>query len=207
LREKFTNLLPWTICLLIIFFLFEGTALSAKSKGKTKVEYIDEKGRVVDEYGNVVSKGGSKKPKSKGRITNFKGKVLRVINGDIIDVIRDGKQVRIRLAGIDCPEVGMPFGDKAKKYVTRQLLPRKGKTTIVTVNIFEKTPMWLIGEIILADGRSLNRELLKEGLAWWVPKHSNDESLGLLEIDASWEQKGLWGDPEGKKLPLKQRKK
>jgi hypothetical protein len=45
------------------------------------------------------------------------GKVVRVLDGDTIEVLVDKEPIRIRLADIDCPEKGQPFGNAAKKYV------------------------------------------------------------------------------------------
>ena len=49
---------------------------------------------------------------------NFTGKCVGVIDGDTIDVLRDGKAQRIRLDGIDCPEKGDDFSNKAKQFTS-----------------------------------------------------------------------------------------
>jgi micrococcal nuclease len=46
----------------------------------------------------------------------FEGKVVGVSDGDTIKVLKDGIQVMIRLAAIDCPEKGQPYGQKAKQF-------------------------------------------------------------------------------------------
>jgi endonuclease YncB( thermonuclease family) len=43
------------------------------------------------------------------------GRVVRVIDGDTLEVLVNQEQVRIRLEGIDCPERNQPFGTKAKQ--------------------------------------------------------------------------------------------
>lgn len=52
-----------------------------------------------------------------------------------------------------------------------------------------------IADVILADGTNLNRELVKEGFAWWFFKYSKDETLRALEMEARDEKRGLWGNP------------
>jgi micrococcal nuclease len=52
-----------------------------------------------------------------------------------------------------------------------------------------------IADVFLADGTNLNRELVKEGLAWWFFKYSNDEMLRALEMEARDGKRGLWGNP------------
>jgi len=42
----------------------------------------------------------------------FEGKVVGISDGDTIKVLKNGKQVKIRLAAIDCPEKKQPYGRK-----------------------------------------------------------------------------------------------
>lgn len=46
---------------------------------------------------------------------DFSGPVVGVIDGDTIEVLRSQSRDRIRLHGIDCPEKGQAFGQKAKQ--------------------------------------------------------------------------------------------
>ncbi|HGJ5916276.1 MAG TPA: thermonuclease family protein, partial [Arsenophonus nasoniae] len=41
---------------------------------------------------------------------NFSGRVVNVIDGDTVFVLTEGKRVKVRLIGIDAPELGQPFG-------------------------------------------------------------------------------------------------
>ena len=52
---------------------------------------------------------------SLGIAQDFKGKVVGVIDGDSIRVMHEGKAEQIRLSGIDCPEDGQAFGQRAKQ--------------------------------------------------------------------------------------------
>ena len=47
-----------------------------------------------------------------------RAKCVGVIDGDTVDILtQDKKQVRLRLASIDAPERGQPFGTTAKKFL------------------------------------------------------------------------------------------
>jgi len=46
------------------------------------------------------------------------GKVVGVADGDTITVLENRTQHRIRLYGIDAPEGGQDFGNRAKKFVS-----------------------------------------------------------------------------------------
>jgi endonuclease YncB( thermonuclease family) len=54
----------------------------------------------------------------------------------------------------------------------------------------------LAADVILPDGRNLNHELLKAGLAWWFRKYSKDASLGDLEDEARLAMREQWADPQ-----------
>ena len=52
-----------------------------------------------------------------------------------------------------------------------------------------------VAEIILPDGRNLNRELVRAGLAWWYQRYARHEPvLAELEVEARAAQRGLWAD-------------
>ena len=48
-------------------------------------------------------------------LADFSGPVVSVLDGDTIEVLHKKRPERIRLSGIDCPEKGQPFGEKAKQ--------------------------------------------------------------------------------------------
>ena len=52
-----------------------------------------------------------------------------------------------------------------------------------------------LAEVFLPDGRSLNRELVAAGFAWWFRRHSTDRGLEALEREARAARRGLWADP------------
>lgn len=122
--------------------------------------------------------------------SSFSGKVVGISDGDTISVMRDGKAVKVRLAGIDCPERKQPFGTKAKQFTSDMAFAKIVTVEVKDVDRFQR----IVGEVILPDGRSLNRELVKVGLAWWYRKYSKDETLGRLEEAARSGKEGLWGD-------------
>jgi micrococcal nuclease len=47
---------------------------------------------------------------------DFTGKVVAITDGDTIQVMHNSVAERIRLWGIDCPEVKQPFGTRAKQF-------------------------------------------------------------------------------------------
>lgn len=122
---------------------------------------------------------------------DFAGKVVRIIDGDTLEVLHDRSPVRVRLEGIDCPEKAQPFGTKARQFAAELAF-----NELVTVKDHGKDRYGrTLGEVVLPDGRSLNQELVRAGFAWWYRRYSKDKTLEALEAAARAEKRGLWADP------------
>lgn len=116
------------------------------------------------------------------------GKVTGVKDGDTIEVLIDGKSETVRLLGIDCPERKQAFGTKAKKFTSDFCF---GK--IVTLEGDERDRYKRLLATVFVDGKNVNEELVKAGLAWRY-KYSDDQELARLESEARKQRVGLWAD-------------
>jgi len=118
----------------------------------------------------------------------FTGKVVGVTDGDTISVMHDGKAEKVRLNGIDCPEIGQDFGQRAKELTSGLCFGE-----VVTVKALNKDQYGrFVADVTLPDGRSLNQELVRTGLAWWYSEYSKDKTLKTLEAKAQEAKLGLW---------------
>lgn len=123
---------------------------------------------------------------------DFFAQVVSVLDGDTIEVLHNSRAERIRLQGIDCPEKGQAYGKKAKQAASSLVF---GKEVTVQTHGFDKYGR-TIGDVLLFDGRMLNRELVKDGWCWWYRKYApSDTVLERLEKEAREAKKGLWNDP------------
>ncbi len=138
------------------------------------------------------------------------GKVVGIQDGDTITILRNGRQARVRLDGVDCPELGQAFGSKARERVSELAFGR--------VVVVRETPVSdgrdrfgrFVGQVILPDGRNLNQLLVREGLAWWYRRYApRDAVLARLEERAREAGLGLWAgeEPEPPWLWRSQRRK
>jgi endonuclease YncB( thermonuclease family) len=96
---------------------------------------------------------------------DFEGEVIRVLDGDTIEVLHEKKPERIRLYGIDCPEKGQAFGEKAKQTTSSLLF---GKHVRIE-NHGRDTHRRTLGTVFDGD-LNVNQELIKEGWCWWFKK-------------------------------------
>jgi endonuclease YncB( thermonuclease family) len=122
---------------------------------------------------------------------DFNGEVIRVLDGDTIEVLHDKKPERIRLYGIDCPEKGQAFGQKAKQATSSLLF---GKQVRIESHGRDKHRRTL-GTVFDGD-LNVNQELVKEGWCWWFRKFvPKDQKLKQFEQAAKKGKKGVWVDP------------
>ena len=91
------------------------------------------------------------------------GEVISVKDGDTL-ILKDNhdKLYKVRLADIDAPEIAQPFGRPAKKLLEDLSLDKVVRVNYTQVDKYGR----LIGEVYLADGKMLNEEAIKAGLAW-----------------------------------------
>ncbi len=128
---------------------------------------------------------------SQALAADFSGRVVGVSDGDTITVLHNDKGERIRLHGIDCPEKRQAFGNRAKQFTSNLVFAKTVTVQAVDRDRYGRTG----GVVLLPDGRSLNHELVRAGLAWMYRRYTNDQSLSDLEEEARVARRGLWADP------------
>ncbi|MDF1553771.1 MAG: thermonuclease family protein [Deferrisomatales bacterium] len=121
------------------------------------------------------------------------GKVLNVIEGDLLKVEMDGRWMRVELAGVDSPVRGQPYRDEARAFTVRLV---QDKT--ITVRVVDTGAAGhVVGEVLFGAGKTLNRELVAAGLAWhrgsWFAPYPE---LRAAEQQARRARRGLWRDPD-----------
>lgn len=120
------------------------------------------------------------------------GRVTGIVDGDTIRVRVNGIQVTVRLYGVDAPEKRQPFGARAKAFTGSLAF---GKDVRLIVRSRDRNQRW-IAEVLIADGESLNEQLVRSGYAWWFRRYAmNAAALRSFEEEARNARRGLWKDP------------
>ena len=125
--------------------------------------------------------------------------VVRVVDGDTIDVLIGGEQLRLRYIGVDTPETVDPrrpvgcFGKEASAH-NRELV--EGKTVELEKDVSETDRFGRLLRYVWLDGRMVNAQLVEEGYATastYPPDVRHAELLAALQTEARTEGRGLWG--------------
>jgi micrococcal nuclease len=131
-------------------------------------------------------------PISSSAAETFSGRVVGVIDGDTIRVTHDLKSVKVRLYGVDCPEIKQTGGKAARALVRRLALGR----VLLIESKGEDRYKRVIGRVYMLSGETLSQELVKAGRCWWYRKYApDDQYLKELEAEARAEKRGLWKKP------------
>ncbi|WP_239043219.1 thermonuclease family protein [Citrobacter freundii] len=101
-------------------------------------------------------------------------------------------EIRIRLAGIDEPENGQPFGPRARQFLASRVAGRMVDILGDTRDRYGRVlgTLW-------ADGRDINAELVCGGMAWAFRVRSEAQNPAYLQCEnaAREQKKGLWRKP------------
>lgn len=125
--------------------------------------------------------------------------VVRVVDGDTIDVVIEGQRYRVRYIGIDTPESVDPrrpvecFGREASQR-NKELV--EGKTVYLEKDVSETDRYGRLLRYVWADGEMVNARLVEEGYATvstYPPDVKHAELLARLQAEAQEAGRGLWG--------------
>lgn len=121
------------------------------------------------------------------------GKVIEVNSGDVITISNLNRPVRVRLLGVDAPEMDQVFGDVAKKHL-RDLVFDKS----VLVEYAGIAGDHSLNGRVLLEGADIGAQMIRDGAAWVDPdtQHrltaTDREVYQQSEVAARSERRGLW---------------
>jgi micrococcal nuclease len=122
----------------------------------------------------------------------LKGRVVSVADGDSLTLRVDGRDIRVRLDGIDAPDPGQPYARSARRSLVELC---RGKDASVTER--GKDDEGRILASVRCGEVDANAEQVRRGLAWvhlrYVPLGS---PLYEAETNARLQGVGLWRGKE-----------
>lgn len=119
---------------------------------------------------------------------SFKALVIGVYSGDSIVVsLENKKQIKVRLDGIDCPELDQEYGDSAKLAIVALCFKKNVRIDKAGIDTYGRTLAF-----VYVNDICVNKELIRLGLAWHYKQYNDDPELAKLEDDARNNKVGLW---------------
>ena len=125
------------------------------------------------------------------------GAVISIYDGDTITLQTEATTKKIRLAGIDAPEIKQPYGIASRDALSQDVLNQ-----LVTVDT-NKTDRYgrAVGKVLL-NGEDVNLKQVRRGLAWVYSDYIKElsaedrELYKAAEKAANDEHLGLWQDQQ-----------
>lgn len=126
----------------------------------------------------------------------WSGQVVDVHDGDSLRVqCDDGEVLKVRIYGVDCPELGQPYGDDARELTSQLVLGQR----VEVVPTGQRPSYGREVALISIPGRGILQEkLVTDGLAWVDGRYCKSDICAEWRVhqkDACADGRGLWGDP------------
>lgn len=121
----------------------------------------------------------------------FSGKVLAVLDGDTLLVLRGGNPVKVRLAEVDAPEKAQPYGTASQKSLAELVMGKQIKAAVRAADDYGR-----LAATVHADGFNVNHEQVRRGMAWEYSRFHSNRGLMALQHEAQQAKRGLWADEE-----------
>jgi endonuclease YncB( thermonuclease family) len=125
------------------------------------------------------------------------GTAVRIADGDTITVQgNSGREIEVRLQGIDAPEHNQAFGEEATANLARLV---SGKTVTLDCNGEQTYGRWVC-KVLLPNGEDVDLDQVKAGCAWHYKQYAFSQSeddqakYGAAEDSAREARLGLWAD-------------
>ena len=155
-------------------------------------------------------------------------RVVRVVDGDTLDIDlpdHGADTTRVRLLGIDCPEISHDadnvdayFGREAADYAETEFTGRRIRVMLDPTRAVRDKHGRLLAYLYFTDGIdreivrdaiSLNQQMIERGLAYadWRFEHAHEMRFERAERNAMKAKIGMWKDLSRETMPLWRQRK
>jgi endonuclease YncB( thermonuclease family) len=135
------------------------------------------------------------------------GVVVGVHDGDSLTVLLPSNtQIKLRVAFLDAPELGQPFGYRAKQAMSELVF---GKSVLFYPHAIDRYGR-TVAQVVV-DGTDAGLELVSQGLCWIYSRYIEEArpeiqaSYRKAETEARAHRRGLWSDTREPMPPWKWR--
>lgn len=116
--------------------------------------------------------------------------VVGIADGDTLQARCDDQTLKVRLAEIDAPERGQPFGTRSRQHLAELCHRKPAELRPQTTDRYGRTVAR-----VACNGVDTSAEQVRAGMAWVFDRYVTDRSLYSLQDAARDARRGLWADP------------
>ena len=118
------------------------------------------------------------------------GRVIRVVDGDTVEVTLTTGPIRVRLSGADAPEHDQPWGPQATAALRSRVLDREVELVVVDQDRYDR-----MVALVCLGAQDVGAALITQGDAWAYPRYLKDPSYCAFEGVARAARRGVWSFP------------
>jgi endonuclease YncB( thermonuclease family) len=128
---------------------------------------------------------------SQRRDVVMQGVVVAVAEGDTLTLSVNGERVRLRLSGIDAPELDQPFGAQSRAALSTLTIGKRLECVEHERDRFGEPAMRCHLEKL-----DVGSEQVRQGMAWAYERYREDSAIRQLQQEAKLARRGLWAQSE-----------
>lgn len=124
----------------------------------------------------------------------LQGRVVDVHDGDTLTLLdNDRQQHKIRLAGIDAPELGQAFGRAAREHLAQRVAGVAVRVSTTKTDRYGR----IVGKVVV-DDIDANLDQVRAGFAWHYKQYAREQTVADRSLYAAAEnsaraaRRGLW---------------
>lgn len=111
-------------------------------------------------------------------------RIVRVVDGDTVDIASGCRRFRVRLKGVDAPELNTPAGQEAAEWLREFAEGKEVRWRPVGMDVYGR----FLGEVALSDGVDLAGELTRQGHA--APRSARPAPAATPREPIPWDDDG-----------------
>ncbi len=118
---------------------------------------------------------------------DFTARVIVVLDGDTLLVLRGKQKLKVRLANIDAPEKEQAGGMASEQSLADLVQHQQVNVSSRAVDAYGR----IVG-LVTVDGENVNEEQLRRGMAWEYSRFHGNKAYVALQHAAQNAHRGLW---------------
>ncbi len=125
-------------------------------------------------------------------VQTITARVVGVHDGDTLTALTDDKrQLKVRLHGIDAPELGQPFGQASKRALSDLVFGKQVTLHTTGTDRYNRT----LARVTVGD-IEVEAQVIATGHAWHYSRYDHTATLEAAERNARAARRGLWADAD-----------